>query len=809
MLAVPQGWAFWFRAMVLDRSFWVAVGMTSYVALAGLQGGSPTGLTVLGLALGPFALWELWRQTRRRMERAVLPPELGWASRVVGTASVCWLQARLVGPSSLLVEVVAVAALASVAVAALYALARIERMPGLVVPPRQARALDAAAFAAFLWSVVLVLAFARFTDLDNRFGLDPLTLDYAHTTACVGTLLLFIAAAWRVASLRKLELGVPDRALGAVVGSLVALAIAIPTTLVRIGPPDRILPVAVLCAAVTALWTSQVSDPARISGVLRATVVALFLGAPIALFLGGLAESHPNQAPLLVLSATCLALLVGGLARRAAVPLAPVQARWLAALEKATAAALVPEPTAAVVATLGALKQAFRSPKAAPQLWRVEPAATLSVDVAGYLSEQPAKVPSKVYELALHEPERTLRRETIAALQVTRTDLRGLLDWFEVRNAFCATALMDGEEPVGFLLMPQGERTSGLTMEEAKALNQLGQRLSSMLGVTATLARARASEVTANREAERWQKAHQELLGSVENGQLRHQLFARHLARPVLSTAYSLRARDALAAVERWPRPPQPLLLLCPTGVDPTPWAAVAHLANRSGNGPLLLLDGGYARNDATIDWNNPATSPFAVAWGGTLFIRDAHLLGEEAQSSLTAWLTKSAAEFQDDPEQVPPCRVVLSFGHTADRSPIPVDVLPALTTLLPRTPVLLPELRERPEDLRALALDTLARCTGGGSSPSVGIDRGALQYVLDHDWPGNEVELRDALQRAAQHATAGQIRASDLRACGFAWADDDTADEPSGETSRDKSVDNPPPRRRRAHVYHTRGRKP
>lgn len=796
--------------MVLDRSFWVAVGITSYVALAGLAGSSPTGLTLLGLAVGPFALWELWRQTRRRLERAVLSPELSRATRVVGTAAVCWVQARIAGENSLLIEVVAVSALAATAVGALYAMARIERLPGLISPPRQARSLDAAAFAACLWAIVLVLAVARFTDLDNRFGLDPLTLDYAHTTACVGTLLLFIAASWRVAVIRKLELGVPDRAHGAVIGSLVALAIALPATLVHVGPPDRVLPIAVLSAAMTVLWTSQVSDPARISGVLRATVVALFLGSPIALFLGGLAESHPTRAPLLVLVATMLALLVGGLARRASVPLAPVQARWLEALEKATAAALVPEPTAAVVATLGALKQAFRSPKAAPQLWRVEPPATLSVDVAGYLSEQPAKVPSKIYELAQLEPECTLRRETVAALQVSRTDLRGLLDWFDVRNAFCATALFEGEDAVGFLLMPQGERTSSLTMEEAKALNKLGQRLSSMLGVTATLARARASEVEASRAAERWQTAHRELLASVANVEHRHQLFARHLARPALSTAYSLRARQALAAVEAWPRAPQPLVLLCPIGVDPKPWAAAAHLANRGGAGPMLLIDGGYARNDASIDWNSPATSPFSVAWGGTLFIQDAHLLSEAAQVSLTAWLTRPVADLPEsskDVEGVPPCRVILSFGRVEDRAPIPSEVLPALTTLLPRMPVVLPELRERPEDLRALVLDILARTPSIKPGEALGIDRAALQYVLDHEWPGNDDELRDAVHRAATICKGNQLRVADFRACGFSWANA----EPSSENpvpSDTGQVDEPPPRRRRAHIYHTRGRK-
>jgi hypothetical protein len=785
--------------MVLDRSFWIAVGVTSYVALAGLQGSSLSGLMLVGLVLGPIVLWELWRQTRRRIERTLLAVELAWATRIVGAASVSWVQARLSGTSSLLVEVVATLALATTSVGALYAIARIERLPGLVPPVPRARSLDAAAFAAFLWAAVLVIVVARFTDLDNRFGLDPLTLDYAQTTACAGTLLLFAATGWRTSVLRKLELGVPERAIGVIVASLVALCVSVPATIVNVGPPDRVMPAAVLLAAAAVMWTAQVADPARIFGVMRAMLVALFLGSPIALFLGGLAETSPERAPLLILLATVLALLVGALSRRAAVPLAPVQARWLDALESAMTAALVPEPTAAVVATLRALKRAFRSPKASPQLWRVDPPATLSVDVAGYLSEVSAKVPSKVYELALQEPEHTLRRETIAALQVTRADLRGLMDWFDVRNAHCATALVDADEPIGFLLMPRGDRNSSLTLEEARALNQLGQRLSGLLGVTATLARARGAEMAANKQAERWQKAHDELVASVRGTETRHQVFARHLARSALSTAYSSRARETLAALENWPAPPQAQVLLCPLGVDPKPWAAAAHLGNRSGAGPFLIVDAGHVRADDGVDWDSPVSSPFAIARGGTLFIQDAHLLTEAVQVSLTRWLTKVDTA---ETSTLPPCRLLLGFG-CHERPLLPADVLPALVTLLPRTPVLLPRLSERPEDLRALVLDGLSRMVPTRGGGPLGIDRQALQYILDHDWPGNDDELRDALHRAALHCDGPQLRARDLRACGFLWA---AAEDAAPEEAPHR--DNPPPRRRRAHVQHPRGRK-
>src|SRR5690606_24228755 len=179
----------------------------------------------------------------------------------------------------------------------------------------------------------------------------------------------------------------------------------------------------VVVAACCVVWTALTSDPSKIARALRATLAILLLCAPVVLVLGGLAESNPEQSPLLVLLATVAATGIGLVAQVLARPLGPARSRWLLAVARARPDVLVPEPNTAIVATLSALKTAFRSPKISPQLWRVNPPACLSVDVAGYLAEQPVKVPAKVYELALQEPEHTLRQETLAALQVKRADV--------------------------------------------------------------------------------------------------------------------------------------------------------------------------------------------------------------------------------------------------------------------------------------------------------------------------------------------------------------------------------------------------
>jgi len=60
-----------------------------------------------------------------------------------------------------------------------------------------------------------------------------------------------------------------------------------------------------------------------------------------------------------------------------------------------------------------------------------------------------------------------------------------------------------------------------------------------------------------------------------------------------------------------------------------------------------------------------------------------------------------------------------------------------------------LPPLRERPEDILALAeafLEELARSVG---RPAAGISEDARELLLAHNWPGNVRELRNAIERA------------------------------------------------------------
>jgi DNA-binding NtrC family response regulator len=74
-----------------------------------------------------------------------------------------------------------------------------------------------------------------------------------------------------------------------------------------------------------------------------------------------------------------------------------------------------------------------------------------------------------------------------------------------------------------------------------------------------------------------------------------------------------------------------------------------------------------------------------------------------------------------------------------------------------------LPALRERREDIPALAMHFLRRHAQRYRKQLGGFDPGAMQTLLDHPWPGNIRELDHAVERAVLLAQGDIVRASDL----------------------------------------------
>ncbi|MBX3270337.1 MAG: sigma 54-interacting transcriptional regulator [Sandaracinaceae bacterium] len=82
------------------------------------------------------------------------------------------------------------------------------------------------------------------------------------------------------------------------------------------------------------------------------------------------------------------------------------------------------------------------------------------------------------------------------------------------------------------------------------------------------------------------------------------------------------------------------------------------------------------------------------------------------------------------------------------------------LRALLRGAVVEIPPLRERPEDIVPLA-EGFAQ--GAGAPAPVRLSPGALARLRSHPWPGNVLELRNAMERAVRLANGGEILAEHL----------------------------------------------
>lgn len=753
------------------KSFILPAAAVAYVCFGAVstRGGAWPWVALVGLVL---LLAMVWRRTdtpragedhteavARRVVRAV-----AWGAAL-------WVAARTGSAGRAGLDAIANAGAGTAAVAALVAMARVSSLGGLLSAPPATRSLDAALFTAFLWAIAVAAPLTRAVLPEQMVRLDPLAIDYATTSAAAGSLLVLVVSSLRLFWLRRLELGAADRAGGALALSATVFLVAVPAALLDVAAPDRVLPIAVLCAALGVTWAAATREPTSVSRALRGVMALAMLGAPTLLVAGVVARNAPAHAGAVVLVASVLAILIGLITRRVASSLAPEQSRWLDAIDSASRGALTPEPDAAIRAALMALSKATAVPGARPELWRSDPEEVLSVDLAGYLHVEKTRAPERLYELALVEPERTLRAEVLQALEVRRPEVRPLLAWFKSRKAFSATVVLDEDGPLGFLLLPFGARSAPMSLEEARAIRALTDRVSALIAVSSALARSRERELSAIRRADRADDEVERLshIIGLETG--KNVALCERVARRATAALYSPAARMAAEELERLARLGAPIVLAVPPGVDASSWAALAHLASPRRGGPFVVVDGASGPEHELALWQDPTRSPLALADGGTLALLDVAALPLDVQEHVGRTLSRKS----DSPARsgILPLSLVASVRAPLTELGAAGRLEKTLGRWLGDAQVALPALAERAEDLRALALAALARRGLEKNGRPMGLDTSALRLLSDHQWPGNDHELHDVLSRAARAATGDVLTAVDLASVGFVPAPD------------------------------------
>jgi sigma-54 dependent transcriptional regulator, acetoin dehydrogenase operon transcriptional activator AcoR len=229
---------------------------------------------------------------------------------------------------------------------------------------------------------------------------------------------------------------------------------------------------------------------------------------------------------------------------------------------------------------------------------------------------------------------------------------------------------------------------------------------------------------------------------------------------------YSAAARFALDEIERLSRTNVPLALLMPLGGDAVGWGAIAHLSSPRRGGPYIVVYGTRGAEHELERWEDPERSPLKLADGGTLFIEDVSALPMPVQEQIARTLGRSASA--PARSSVLAAGIVVSSGAPLEPLVDQGRLSRALLRWIGSAEVRVPSLMERAEDLRTLILDSLGRSGLRLRAEPLGIDPAALRLLMEHRWPGNELELGDVLTRVAAQASGRTVSAADLVAIGF-----------------------------------------
>lgn len=154
----------------------------------------------------------------------------------------------------------------------------------------------------------------------------------------------------------------------------------------------------------------------------------------------------------------------------------------------------------------------------------------------------------------------------------------------------------------------------------------------------------------------------------------------------------------------------------------------------------------------------------FELADGGTLFLDEIGTVPIALQSKLLRVLqTGDVERVGSSKARHVDVRVVsatnANLHQEVTESRFREDLLFRLNTI----EIHLPPLRERREDIAALATHFLRRHATRYRKGLHGFDAAAMQLLLSHSWPGNIRELDHAIERAVLMAQGEQVRTADL----------------------------------------------
>ena len=253
----------------------------------------------------------------------------------------------------------------------------------------------------------------------------------------------------------------------------------------------------------------------------------------------------------------------------------------------------------------------------------------------------------------------------------------------------------------------------------------------------------------------------------------------------------SVAMRQAMAAVDEFARTDATVLLEGETGVGKSLVAEWIHYASTRCDGPFVTINCGaiprelieselfgYAEGAFTGARQRGKIGLVMRADGGTLFLDEIGDLAPETQSKLLHVLERR--EFLAV-GAVEPSRVDVRF-ISATNSDLSKRIVEGsfrrdLYYRLAVATVLIPPLRERPEDILPLVRHFLTRLNHQHGRAVTAIAPAAEERLQRHSWPGNVRELHNLLERILLRKHSDTIDLADLAELSGAGAADGPGD--------------------------------
>ena len=180
-------------------------------------------------------------------------------------------------------------------------------------------------------------------------------------------------------------------------------------------------------------------------------------------------------------------------------------------------------------------------------------------------------------------------------------------------------------------------------------------------------------------------------------------------------------------------------------------FARVLHDSSARKEAPFIVVQcASIGDDDAAVSFGREGESPAKRARGGTLLLDEVGDLTPAGQKALREMLERDGDDVR-----------VLATTHRAlaglvERGAFDKELYERLTGAV----VEVPPLRQRPEDIIPLA-ERFAE--EAGAKRPVRMSPGALARLRSYPWPGNVLELRNAMERAVRLAGSGEILAEHL----------------------------------------------